>query len=146
MKIVRDYLTSAEINYITDAMIEKSTAYEREMVKDGLVAQLVCEDIGQFETCEEYYDEYIKEPKANFKEIIRNYDVLDKIVSEEIGIKKIIEDFTNNLNAKLDDATKNIDLNNAVSQLKEISEKGDVVENGKTKVQQPRRNKSVSNK
>lgn len=123
MKIVRDYLTSGEIGYITNAMIEKSNAYEREMVKDGLIAQLVCEDIGEFETCEQYYDEYIKEPTANFKEIIRNYDVLDKIVAEEIGIKKVIEEFTNNLNAKLEEATKNMDLNGAISQLKEISEK-----------------------
>ena len=57
MKIVRDYLTSNEIGYITNAMIEKSNAYEREIVKDGLIAQLVCEDIGDYETCEEYYDE-----------------------------------------------------------------------------------------
>lgn len=131
MKIVRDYLTSAEINYITEAMIEKSNAYEREVVKDGLIAQLVCEDIGTFKTCEEYYDECIKEPTANFKEIIRNYDILDKIVAEEIGIKKIIEEFTNNLNTKLDDATKNMDLNGAISQLKEISDKKDTPKNVK---------------
>lgn len=143
MKIVRDYLTSDEIDYITSAMIEKSNAYEREMVKDGLIAQLVCEDIGEYDSCEKYYDEYIKEPTANFKEIIRNYDVLDKIVVEEIGIKKVIEEFTNNLNEKLDNATKNIDLNGAISQLKEISEKG-VVESGKRKIQQPNGNKKVS--
>ena len=149
MKVVRDYLTSNEINYITDIMVEKSTAYEREIVKDGLIAQLVCEDIDKYETCEEYYDEYIKEPTINFKEIIRNYDILDKIVAQEIGInsiKKTIEEFTNNINSKLDEATKNMDLNGAIAQLKEISEKGDVVNGDIKKVQQPRRNKSVSNK
>ena len=146
MKIVRDYLTSTEIGYITEAMIEKTNAYEREMVKDGLIIQLVCEDVDKFESCEEYYDEYIKDPSLNLKEIIRNYDILDKIVAEEIGIKKIIEGFTNNLNAKLDDATKNMDLNGAISQLKEISEKGDVVDGNVKEIQKPRRNKSVSNK
>ena len=45
----------------------------------------------------------------------------------------------------LDNATKNMDLNGAIAQLKEISEK-EVVEDGSKKVQQPRRNKSVSNK
>lgn len=146
MKIVRDYLTSTEINYITEAMIEKTNAYEREMVKDGLIIQLVCEDVDKFESCEEYYDEYIKDPSLNLKEIIRNYDILDKIVAEETGVKKIIEEFTNNLNAKLDDATKNMDLNGAISQLKEISEKGDVVDGNVKEIQKPRRTKSVSNK
>ena len=146
MKIVRDYLTSTEIGYITEAMIEKTNAYEREMVKDGLIIQLVCEDVDKFESCEEYYDEYIKDPSLNLKEIIRNYDILDKIVAEEIGVRKIIEEFTNNLNAKLDDATKNMDLNGAISQLKEISEKGDVVDGNVKEIQKPRRNKSVSNK
>lgn len=146
MKIVRDYLTSAEINYITEAMIEKTNAYEREMVKDGLIIQLVCEDVDKFESCEDYYDEYIKDSSLNLKEIIRNYDILDKIVAEEIGIKKIVEEFANNLNAKLDDATKNMDLNGAISQLKEISEKGDVVDGNVKEIQKPRRNKSVSNK
>lgn len=146
MKIVRDYLTSTEISYITEAMIEKTNAYEREMVKDGLIIQLVCEDVDKFESCEEYYDEYIKDPSLNLKEIIRNYDILDKIVAEETGIKKIIEEFTNNLNTKLDDATKNMDLNGAISQLKEISEKGDVVDGNVKEIQKPRRTKSVSNK
>lgn len=146
MKIVRDYLTSAEINYITEAMIEKTNAYEREMVKDGLIIQLVCEDVDKFESCEEYYDEYIKDSSLNLKEIIRNYDILDKIVAEEVGIKKIVEEFANNLNSKLDDATKNMDLNGAISQLKEISEKGDVVDGNVKEIQKPRRTKSVSNK
>lgn len=146
MKIVRDYLTSTEISYITEAMIEKTNAYEREMVKDGLIIQLVCEDVDKFESCEEYYDEYIKDPSLNLKEIIRNYDILDKIVAEETDVKKIIEEFTNNLNAKLDDATKNMDLNGAISQLKEISEKGDVVDGNAKEIQKPRRTKSVSNK
>ncbi len=146
MKIVRDYLTSTEIGYITEAMIEKTNAYEREMVKDGLIIQLVCEDVDKFESCEDYYDEYIKDSSLNLKEIIRNYDILDKIVAEEVGIKKIVEEFANNLNSKLDEATKNMDLNGAIGQLKEISEKGDVVDGNVKEIQKPRRNKSVSNK
>ena len=145
MKIVRDYLTSSEIGYIINAMLEKESAYEREMVKDGLIIQLVCEDVDKFESCEEYYDEYIKDSSLNLKEIIRNYDILDKIVAEETGVKKIIEDFTNNLNSKLENATKNMDLNGAIKQLKEISEKEDVVNGNVKKVQKSRGNKAISN-
>ena len=48
MKIIRDYLTSQELNYIVNAMLEKETALDREVVKVGLVAQLLAEDIGEF--------------------------------------------------------------------------------------------------
>ena len=146
MKIVRDYLTSTEIGYIISTMLEKESAIEREVVKVALVAQLVCEDIGDFNDCNDIYDKVVEDPSLNLKEIIRNYDILDKIVAEEIGVRKIIEEFSNNLNAKLDDATKNMDLNGAIGQLKEISEKGDVVDGNVKEIQKPRRNKSVSNK
>ena len=51
MKIVRDYLTSEELIYIVESLLDKKTAVEREIMKVGLVAQFVCEDIGDFENC-----------------------------------------------------------------------------------------------
>lgn len=145
MKIVRDYLTSEELNYIINAMLEKETALDREVVKVGLVAQLLAEDIGEFNDCNDIYDKVVADDTINLSKIVNNYDIIDKIVAEELGIKKIIKEFTNNLNAKLDDATKNMDLNGAIKQLKEISEKGDVVNGNANKVQKSRGNKSVSN-
>ena len=56
MKIVRDYLTSTEIGYIISTMLEKESAIEREVVKVALVAQLVCEDIGDFNDCNDIYN------------------------------------------------------------------------------------------
>lgn len=143
MKIVRDYLTSEELGYIVNAMLEKETAVEREIVKVALVAQLVCEEIGDFNDCNDIYDKVVADPKFNFSEIINNYNIIDKLVAEEMGVNKILKDFVNDINKKLDNATKNMDLNGAIKQLKEISEKG-VVEDGKHKVQQPRTNKKVS--
>lgn len=143
MKVVRDYLTSQELNYIVNAMLEKETALEREIVKVALVAQLVCEEIGDFDDCNDVYDKVVADSKINFSEIINNYNIIDKIYAEETGVNKILKDFVDNINIKLDNATKNMDLNGAIKQLKEISEKG-VVEDGKHKVQQPRTNKKVS--
>ena len=139
MKVVRDYLTSNELEYIVNAMLEKDNAVEREIVKVGLVAQLVCKEIGDFNDCNDIYDKVVADPKINFSAIINNYDIIDKLVAEEIGVNKILKDFVDDINKKLDNATKNIDLNGAISQLKEIAEKGDVTtpvkggKNGKSK-------------
>lgn len=145
MKVVRDYLTSQELNYIVNAMLEKETALEREVVKVALVAQLVCEEIGDFDDCNDIYDKVVADSKINFSEIINNYNIIDKIYAEETGVNKILKDFVDNINIKLDNATKNMDLNGAINQLKEISEKGDVVDGNVKKVQKSRGNKSVSN-
>ena len=145
MKIVRDYLTSEELSFIINAMLEKDNALDREIVKVGLVTQLLAEDIGEFEDCNDVYDKVVADDTINFSKIVNNYDIIDKIVAEELGVNNIIKDFVAGVNEKLDNATKNMDLNGAIAQLKEISDK-EVVEDGGKKVQQPRRNKSVSNK
>lgn len=144
MKIVRDYLTSTEIGYIISTMLEKESAIEREVVKVALVAQLVCEDIGDFDDCNDIYDKVVADSKLNFSAIINNYDVIDKMYKEETGIEKILKDFVNDINNKIETATKNLDLNMAVNQLKEIAEKneGDVVNEGKSKnIQKSPRNR-----
>ena len=69
MKVVRDYLTSQELNYIINAMLEKETALEREVVKTALIAQLVCEEIGDFEDCNDIYDKVVADSKINFRKI-----------------------------------------------------------------------------
>ena len=122
MKIVRDYLTSEELNYIINAMLEKETALDREVVKVGLVAQLLAEDIGEFNDCNDVYDKVVADKKINLSALIDNYDVIDKLVAEELGINKIAKDFTNIINTKLDTALKNIELNGAINQLKEMKE------------------------
>ena len=122
MKIVRDYLTSEELNYIINAMLEKETALDREVVKVGLVAQLLAEDIGEFNDCNDVYDRVVADDTINFSKIVNNYDIIDKLVAEELGINKIAKDFTNIINTKLDSALTNIELNGAINQLKEMKE------------------------
>lgn len=143
MKIVRDYLTSQELAYIINAMLEKETALEREVVKVGLVAQLLAEDIGEFEDCNDIYDKVVADDTINLSRIVNNYDIIDKLVAEETGIEKTLKTFVEDISKKLDNSMKDLDLNNVVSQLKEIAEKGDTTD-GKHKVQQSPRNKKVS--
>lgn len=138
MKIVRDYLTSSEIEFIVNAMLEKDTAIEKEIVKVALVAQLVCEDIGDFEDCNDIYDKVVADSKLNFNAIINNYDIIDKLIAEETGINKIIKDFIGDISKKLEGAIKDLDLNSAIKQLKEIADKEEATtpakgdKNGKT--------------
>lgn len=126
MKIVRDYLTSEELGYIVNAMLEKETALEREVVKVALIAQLVGEDLGEFEDCNDIYDMVVANNAIDLSKIVNNYNIIDKIVSEELGVSNIIKDFINNINEKLDNATKNVDLNGAIAQLKELANEKDI--------------------
>ena len=144
MKIVRDYLTSDELSFIVKSMLEKESAIEREVIKVGMVAQLVCEDIGEYESCNDIYDKVVADSKLNFSEIINNYNIIDKLVAQETSVEKILKDFVDSINEKLDKSMKNIDLNGAIAQLKELAQKGDVVNDGKHKIQQSPRNKKVS--
>ena len=143
MKVVRDYLTSEEISFIIDSMLKNDNAVAREVLKVGMVAQFLCEDLGEFESCNDIYDKVVADSKLNFSEIVNNYDIIDKLYAQETSTEKILKDFVNSINSKLDKSLKDFDLNSLISQLKEISEKGDV-ENGKHKVQQSPRNKKVS--
>lgn len=143
MKIVRDYLTSAEIGYIINAMLEKDNALDREIVKVGLVAQLVAEDLGEFNDCNEVYDKVVADDTINFSAIINNYDVIDKIIAEELSINKIIKDFIVDINKRLD-SIENVDLESAINQLKEISSSNDENTNTKVKKNGTTRKKSIS--
>lgn len=127
MKIVRDYLTSQELNYIINAMLEKETALEREIVKVALVVQILGEDIGDFEDCNDIYDKVVADPQINLDGIVTNYYIIDKLIAEETGINKILKDFIENVNEKIVKSVENLDLKSAIKELKEISEKENVV-------------------
>ena len=122
MKIVRDYLTSSELRFIVDSMLEKDNALDREVVKVGLVVQLLADEIGDFEDCNDVYDKVVADDTINLSAIINNYDIIDKIVTEELGVNNVLKEFVVNMNNKLDDVVGKIDLNSAITQLKEISE------------------------
>ena len=143
MKILRDYLTSEELIYIVDSMLKIESAVGREVIKVGLVAQFVCEDIGEFESCNDIYDKVVSDSTLNFSAIINNYDTIDKMIAQETSVEKILKDFVDSINKKLE-SMKDIDLNSVITQLKDLAEKGDVVNDGKHKVQQSPRNKKVS--
>lgn len=122
MKITRNYLTSEELSFIINSMLDKETALEREIVKVGLVAQLLADDLGEFKDCNDIYDKVVADNTIDLNAIVNNYDIIDKIVSEELSVTNVIRDFVKDINEKLD-KMGDIDLNGAIAQLKEITEK-----------------------
>ena len=126
MKIVRDYLTSEEISFIVNAMLEKENAVEREIVKIALIMQIIGEDLGDFKDCNDIYDKVVADDTiVNLSSIINNYDVIDKLVAEELSVNNIFRDFIKDINDKLD-KMGDIDLNGAIAQLKEIADKQEI--------------------
>lgn len=120
MKLTRNYLTSDELAFIVNSMLEKDNALDREIVKIGLIAQVLCDDIGEVTTCNEIYDKIVSE-NIDFNNII-NYYVIDNLVDKELGINNIIKKFVEDINKKLDEMG-DIDLENIIKQLKEVSDK-----------------------
>ena len=146
MKIVRKYLTSEELSFIINAMLEKDNALDREVVKVGLVAQILCDDIGDdVDNCNDIYDKVVADDSINFSAIVNNYDIIDIVVDKELGVNNILKDFVTGINEKLDNATKNLNLDSAIKQLREIADKEGTENGGSKKVQNSRRTKAVSN-
>lgn len=125
----RKYLTSYEIGFIVNEMLNKDNAVEREIVKVGLVAQLTVKDLVEltdeafkekFEDCNSVYD-YVMEKGIDLTKIV-NYEALDRLYNEEVGVNKIIKDFVDDFKNEISKSLEGINLNEAVNQLRELSE------------------------
>ena len=116
----KKYLTSNEISYIVNEMVQRKNAVEREIVKVGMVAQLVIKDLGEYENCNDIYD-YIMEKGIDLTKIV-NYNDIDKFVNEELGVNKIIADFVEDFTKNISKSLEGLDLNGAIAQLKEIAD------------------------
>ena len=117
----KKYLTSDEISYVVNEMVQRKNAVEREIVKVGMVAQLVIKDLGEYENCNDIYD-YIMEKGVDLTKIV-NYNDIDKFVNEELGVNKIIADFVEDFTKNISKSLEGLDLNGAIAQLKEIADK-----------------------
>lgn len=125
----KKYLTSEEIGFIVNEMLNKDNAVEREIVKVGLVAQLTVKDLVEltneafkekFDDCNGVYD-YVMEKGIDLTKIV-NYEALDRLYNEEVGVNRIIKDFVDDFKNEISKSLEGINLNEAVSQLRELSE------------------------
>ena len=109
MKITRKYLTAEEIGVVVEGMLEKDNEYERQMVKYGVVAQLLgIVEVTEDMDCNGIYTELVKNDIDLDVEIVNLY-LVDKIVREETGVAKVVESILNGVIQQLDESMKNID-------------------------------------
>ena len=123
---IRKYLTNDELSYIVSEAIKHDNAVEREIVKVGMVAQLVVKNLGEFEDCNGVYD-YVMEKGIDLNQIV-NYKTLENLIEAETGMTKIIRDFVNDVTEKINKSIENLDLNSVVTQLEQISNKEKVID------------------
>lgn len=121
---IKKYLTSNELAFIVSEMLKHDNAVDREIVKVGMVAQLVVKELGEYEDCNGVYD-YVMEKGIDLTKIV-NYNDIDKIVNEELGVNKVIRDFVVEFENKISKSLEGLDLNKAIGELKELAENGNL--------------------
>lgn len=117
----KKYLSSDELGFIISEMLKHDNAVEREIVKVGMIAQLVVKDLGEFEDCNSIYD-YIMENNIDLEKNIVNYSIIDKLIDKELGVDKFIKEFIVSFNERINESIKNLDLNGAIKELKKVAE------------------------
>ena len=117
---IRKYLTSNELAFVISEMLKHDNAVDREIVKVGMVAQLVLKELDEYNDCNDVYD-YVMEKGIDLTKIV-NYNDIDKIVNEELGVNKVIRDFVVEFENKISKSLEGLDLNSAITQLKELAD------------------------
>lgn len=128
MELIRNYLKADELSLVVAEMEAKGTdSVSREIVKVGIVAQLLVKDLGKFETCDDIYN-YIMESNFNFDTKVFNYYMIDILYKENNSIEKILKDFFDSVNSKLDEGIKSLpkleNIEEIVNKLKELNSNG----------------------
>lgn len=121
---IKKYLTSNELAFVVSEMLKHDNAVDREVVKVGMVAQLVVKELGEYEDCNGVYD-YVMEKGIDLTKIV-NYNDIDRLVNEELGVNKVIRDFVVEFENKISKSLEGLDLNKAIGELKELADKGGV--------------------
>ena len=120
MKLKRNYLTANEIGVIVENMLTKQSVYEQEMVKYGIIGQLLVEDLDiEDKDCNDIYTELI-ENGIYLDEEVKNIAIVDNIVEKEISVVKVIEAAVLTLNEKLDEGLSKFDADKLKETLVEL--------------------------
>ena len=115
MELKRNYLTSDELVGIVNELVQHESAVEREIIKVGMVAQCLIEEMDEYKDCNAMYDA-IMENDIDFEMEVNNYYMIDKLVDRELGIDTTVRVFLESLNSKL----QGFDLTDNIEQLKGV--------------------------
>ena len=122
---MKKYLTSNEImevvNELTKAengeLVHK-TAIERYILKVGMVAQIVLDDMDKFKDCNEIYD-YVVENDIDFEMEVNNYYMIDVLVKEELSATNVIRDFVKYMEVSMKDLPNTLNLEQTLTKFRD---------------------------
>ena len=118
MELKRNYLTSDELVGIVNELIQHESAVEREIIKQGMVAQCLIDGMDKYGNCNEMYDK-LMENEIDFEIEVANYYMIDKLVREEMGVNKIIKGFVDSISENIKNIPTNLDIQALMKQMKE---------------------------
>ena len=122
---MKKFLTSNEImevvNELTKAengeLVHK-TAVERYILKVGMVAQIVLDDMDKFKDCNEIYD-YVVENDIDFEMEVNNYYMIDVLVKEELSATNVIRDFVKYMEISMKDLPNTLNLEQTLTKFRD---------------------------
>lgn len=122
---MKKYLTSNElmevVNELTKAengeLVHK-TAVERYILKVGMVAQIVLDDMDKFKDCNEIYD-YVVENDIDFDMEVNNYYMIDVLVKEELSTTNVIRDFVKSMKVSMKDLPNTLNLEQTLTKFRD---------------------------
>lgn len=122
---MKKYLTSNEIMEVVNELTKvengelvHNTAVERYILKVGMVAQIVLEDMDKFKDCNEIYD-YVVENDIDFDMEVNNYYMIDVLVKEELGTTNVIRDFVKSMEVSMKDLPSTLNLEQTLTKFRD---------------------------
>ena len=122
---MKKYLTSNEIMEVVNELTKvdngelvHKTAVERYILKVGMVAQIVLDDMDKFKDCNEIYD-YVVENDIDFEMEVNNYYMIDVLVKEELSTTNVIRDFVKYMEVSMKDLPNTLNLEQTLTKFRD---------------------------
>lgn len=119
IKLKKDYLKIEEIGNITNQCADyKLSSYQREMIKVVLVAKYCLDaDFGDKADIDIYNELAEQGFTAETYWQIKNVDVLENCIAQDLSIAKAFSDFFNHINSKIDEFGKKLNSKEFMAQM-----------------------------
>lgn len=119
IKLKKDYLKIEEIGNIVNQCVDpKLCSYEREIIKVVLVAKYcVDEDFGDKADCDIYNELAEKGFTAETYWQIKNVDVLENCIAQDLSLAKAFSDFFNHISDKIDEFGEKLNSKDFMAQM-----------------------------
>lgn len=122
---MKKYLTSNELMEVVNELTKvdngelvHKTAVERYILKVGMVAQIVLDDMDKFKDCNEIYD-YVVENDIDFDMEVNNYYMIDVLVKEELSTTNVIRDFVKSMEISMKDLSNTLNLEQTLTKFRD---------------------------